>query len=581
MQRDDFARFYWFVRFCWQWCLSLIKERTILAVLAVFALAVAGIVFHFSRLQNELIRTAALHDAERYSAAIASFRSLYTSEVVGRVRTQGIEVTHDYRDRNGAIPLPATLSMLLGNSLTQDSERSAMRLYSDYPFPWRHEGGPRSDFEREALRQLRSNPDRPYYRFSERDGRPVLQYATADRMRHSCVACHNSHPDSPKTDWKVGDVRGVLEIVRPLDNFANSVQAQLKSTALIWTVFAVILFASLMYVMASHVRRRVLATQALVEKELVTRENEELQEAIQRAEIEHNKAEQAWAELSRSEKLASVGQLAAGIAHEINTPIQFVGDNVSACADMFDDVKQVVGEYRNLASELEQQHLCAETVARVRELEVELDVDYTFEDAPKAFAQSLEGVERVRTIVQAMKDFSHVDRAGARSSFDLNAALESTITVSCNEWKYVAEIDTDFADLPLVEGYPGELNQVFLNLLINASHAIQDKGTDALGKISIQTRLQDDGVRISIADTGTGISESIRKKIFDPFFTTKPVGRGSGQGLAISYNIIVKRHYGRIDLESEEGEGTTFHIWLPLTAPKQEITDAQEAVRAE
>lgn len=299
-------------------------------------------------------------------------------------------------------------------------------------------------------------------------------------------------------------------------------------------------------------------------------ENEELILTRQRMEQKNddlektlNKLKKTQDDLLQAEKMVSVGQLAAGIAHEINTPIQFVGDNVRSCSDMFDDIKGVVNEYRALVEELEHKGLVTESVAHLRALEAEVEIDYIFQDAPKAFSQCLDGIERVRTIVLAMKEFSHVDNSAKKTEFDLNASLQSTITVARNEWKYVADLETDFADIPLVFGFPSELNQVFLNILINSAHAIEDKGNEK-GTISIQTALEDDWVVVSITDTGCGIPESIRRRIFDPFFTTKEVGRGTGQGLAISYSIIVDRHQGRIDLETEEGVGSTFHIWLPL-----------------
>jgi len=196
---------------------SVFLERTILALGILACVGVVAVVWHLTRLSSELIEKTAIQGSARYAQALTEFRSLYTSEVVSRAKAQGMTITHDYKTQEGAIPLPATLSMLLGNRLEQASADGAFRLYSDYPFPWRTDGGPGDAFEREALRQLRAQPDVPYYRFEERNGEKVLRYATADFMRPSCVGCHNSHADSPKTDWKVGDVRGVLSITHPLE----------------------------------------------------------------------------------------------------------------------------------------------------------------------------------------------------------------------------------------------------------------------------------------------------------------------------------------------------------------------------
>jgi len=287
------------------------------------------------------------------------------------------------------------------------------------------------------------------------------------------------------------------------------------------------------------------------------RKNEELEQTLR-------ELKQTEAELLQADKLASVGQLAAGIAHEINTPIQFVGDNVRACTEMIEDVRRLIDAYRNLANDLEQRGEHGSRLSDIRRIEKEIDIDFIFEDMPEASAQSLDGIERVRTIVQAMKDFAHGGGSDEWSTFDINAAMKTTMTIARNELKYVANVETDFGTLPAMTGNVAELNQVFLNLLINAAHAIHDKGGE-VGVITVRTRSHEDWIVVSISDTGCGIPESIRNRIFDPFFTTKEVGRGSGQGLAISRNIIVDRHQGRLDVETTEGVGTTMHVWLPVS----------------
>ena len=278
----------------------------------------------------------------------------------------------------------------------------------------------------------------------------------------------------------------------------------------------------------------------------------------------------AQSELVHAEKLASVGQLAAGIAHEINTPIQFVGDNVRACSEMIDDLHGLFNEYRTLVEHLDQQQLCRDLVERIRQIETEIDVDFIFEDVPQATSQSLEGVERVRRIVNAMRAFSHGGKTDIKESVNLNAALENTLIVARNELKYVADIEMDFGDLPPVECFPGELNQVFLNMLVNAAHAVKDNKEIERGTIGVRTWVEDDWAVVAISDTGCGIPKSIMNKIFDPFFTTKEVGKGTGQGLAISRNIVIDSHKGRLEVESEVGQGTTFRIYLPITNSLEE-----------
>jgi signal transduction histidine kinase len=210
--------------------LRFVNDRTIMFVAIMFVVAVTLVLLHLHRMSSQLVRQTALENVGVYSEALAEFRTLYTSEVVSRAKKHGMKVTHDYEDYDDAIPLPATLSMKLGNRLGQRESGAQTYLYSDHPFPWRKDGRARDDFQRLALTQLREQPDRPVYRFEDFQGRPSLRYATADLMHKSCVSCHNTHADSPKTDWQVGDVRGMLEVVLPLENAQQQTQASFKGT---------------------------------------------------------------------------------------------------------------------------------------------------------------------------------------------------------------------------------------------------------------------------------------------------------------------------------------------------------------
>jgi len=274
--------------------------------------------------------------------------------------------------------------------------------------------------------------------------------------------------------------------------------------------------------------------------------------------------DQAEMELRQAQKLESVGRLASGIAHEINTPIQFVGDNTQFLQDSFQSLKTVLGKMCRLRDAVASGDVQHDLLTEVKRAEDESDCAYLLEEIPRAITQTMEGVERVATIVRAMKEFAHPEDKEMAPA-DLNRALMSTITVARNEWKYVADIETDLGEIPLVVCNIGDLNQVFLNLLINAAHAINDAVQEGQkGHIVVRTSMEADKVHISIADTGSGIPESIRSKIFDPFFTTKEVGRGTGQGLAIARSVIVERHKGTLNFESAVGQGTTFHIRLPI-----------------
>ncbi|MBI2567119.1 MAG: PAS domain-containing protein [Candidatus Schekmanbacteria bacterium] len=272
-------------------------------------------------------------------------------------------------------------------------------------------------------------------------------------------------------------------------------------------------------------------------------------------------------ELQQTKKLESLGRLAAGIAHEINTPIQYVGDNTTFLQEAFRGMSELCRRCVELIATARAGALSAELITELEDAIRDLDIDYLVQEVPTALAQSLEGIERVATIVRAMKDFSHPGNAEKRL-VDINRAIRSTVEVSRNEWKYVAdsELDLDPA-LPPVPCLPGELNQVLLNIIVNAAGAIADSLRDqpgAKGTIAISTNRRGEWVEIRIRDTGTGIPEPIRDKIFDPFFTTKEVGSGTGQGLTLARTIVVDRLAGSLTFESEVGKGTTFIIKLAV-----------------
>ena len=264
-------------------------------------------------------------------------------------------------------------------------------------------------------------------------------------------------------------------------------------------------------------------------------------------------------ELRQAQKLESVGRLASGIAHEINTPMQFVGDNVRFLKDSFQEIQALLLGLRAFC-----ESAGPAFAAQLASLEERLNVGYLLGEIPEALIQTEEGVERVVTIVRAMKEFAHPENRGHVRA-DLNKALLNTLTVARNELKYVADVETDFGELPMVVCSVSDLNQVFLNLLVNAAHAIGDvvSKSGQKGNIRIHTEAEGDHVLISIADNGAGIPEAIRDRIFDPFFTTKEVGRGTGQGLAIA-RAVVDRHRGSLTFQSEIGRGTTFFLRLPV-----------------
>jgi signal transduction histidine kinase len=269
-------------------------------------------------------------------------------------------------------------------------------------------------------------------------------------------------------------------------------------------------------------------------------------------------------ELAQGQKLESVGRIAAGVAHEINTSVQFISDSVRFVRHALRDVPHALADYRALAAGALSGKDVVEAARKAADTDEAADVDYFLKNAPDALDRALEGIGRVGSIVRSMTEFAHPDTR-TKADIDLNRAIKTTLNMARNEYKSVAELETDFGDIPTVHCHAGDINQVVLNLLLNAAHAISDvvEGTSRKGRIIVRTRAIGDYVEISIGDTGDGIPEDVRSRIFEPFVTTKEVGRGTGQGLALSRGIVVDKLKGSLHFETETGKGTTFFIRLP------------------
>jgi signal transduction histidine kinase len=271
-------------------------------------------------------------------------------------------------------------------------------------------------------------------------------------------------------------------------------------------------------------------------------------------------ARRAELEERHDQKLESLGRLSAGLAHEINTPIQFVGDNTRFLAGAYEDMLELLLVYRSCLAPALGEMAWPERTRQAQEAEVKADVDYLAAEIPAAVTQSLEGVERVASLVRAMKSFSYKDST-EQTYADLNEAIRTTLTVARNEVKYVADVVLDLGELPEVLCHRGDLNQVFLNLLVNAADALEDKGER--GEIRISSAAEGPTAVIRFADNGSGIPEHLRQSIFEPFFTTKGVGKGTGQGLALA-RAVLDKHGGSIEVRSTVGEGTEFILRLPI-----------------
>ena len=482
-----------------------------LLTLAALGFGGAGILlWHFSRLSSELKEAAAIEGAARYSEVLAEFRTIYTSEVVSRVRPQGIEVTHDYQSKEGAIPLPATLSLILGERIGRKGSSVQVRLYSDYPFPWREDGGPRNEFERAALGQLRRAPNEPIVQFAEIQGRPALRYATADLMRPQCVGCHNSHPDSPKTDWEVGDVRGVLEVILPMANVEAVARTGLRGTLLL-TLTLILTGLGLLAVVITGLRR-----------------SWETEERLQ-------------AQLRHSQKMETIGTLAGGIAHDFNnvlTPIlgyaNMALQDTPSESRTHSDLQHVVSAGKR-AKELVNQILAFSRRSEPERKPIQIAFIVT------------EALKLLRSSLPSTIEFpQNIDPDCGTVLADATQIHQVVMNLCTNAFHAMRE--------------SGGILEVNLDVVEVDDALARPHPKLALGPY----------VRLTVSDSGHGMDPETRDRVFEPFFTTKGVGKGTGLGLSVVHGIVVS-HGGEITVYSEPGLGTTFHVYLPRSeAPAEE-----------
>jgi signal transduction histidine kinase len=452
----------------------LLYERTLLVLTIMFCIGLVIILWHVSRLQSNLIKSVTLNNASLYAQALEEFRTLYTSEVAVRVGTKGVEVTHDYDAKEGAIPLPATLSLLLGNHIAAKGTGGQPRLYSDYPFPWRQNGGPQDDFERQALQYLRQHPDQTFTRFEYFRGRQSLRYAKADRMRESCVSCHNTHPDSPRTTWQEGDVRGVLEVILPLDAAVAQTHANLRGTFYLMITMTVFGVLGLMLVIGT-VRRSTAEAQRLS------------------------------AESARAHELTQLkSEFVTLVAHELRSPLTSItgyvelllegsgGSSAGAQRESLGIVKRNADRLLQLIDDLLD-------IARIEAGKVEL----------RRTRLDLAGL--MQEVAEALRP--QIEAKGQRLTLDLAEGL------------------------PAVTGDADRVTQILTNLLSNAHKYTRPAGSITItarreeGRVRVN--VQDTGIGLSSDDQAQLFTKFFRAQ----HRTTAGVG-GTGLGLAITRALV-------------------------------------------
>ena len=522
---------------------QFIYNNTWLLLILLFISSSSIIVWYMAKQQSALVESISIKNAQLYLGAITEFRTIYTSEVVNRLKTSNISIVHDYHGRADAIPLPATLSMLLAKRIGQRNVGTKVRLYSPFPFPWRKaDSGLQDDFGQSAWEFFQKYPDSPYFSFDVIGESRVLRYAVADQMRPDCVECHNSHPDTPKSDWKIGDVRGILDVTLPIGEFEQQAQANLMGfTWLILGASLVGLFTLLLLIgrlkfnyQQSQEKLNIEIGQGKLAQIKMLEFNEELQHTL--LELKHTQDS-----LVEQETMAALGSMVAGVAHEINTPI---GICVTAASIFEEETQDII--------------LQAEK-GKLSKLVFE---SYTKKslDSVQIMAYNL---QRACDLIDNFKQVAVDQTSHERRIFNVNTYLKAIVnSLTPQTQGQVKHVLIDCSEVLELDSFPGALSQVITNLITNSVKYGFDGITN--GVISIKVEVSADYMTIRYQDDGKGIPEKLHKKIFEPFYTTGRDSGGSGLGLHIIYNIIVQLFKGTIICHDCQGNGVVFEIMLPF-----------------
>lgn len=487
--------------------ISFFLKKNKVVIFVLFGVTAVFCIVLLQNFQKNMLESNSIEDAKLYAQAILNFRTLYTDEVVNKIQKKGgFEITHEHMGNPNAIPLPATLSIELGKLISESMSGGEIQLYSAYPFPWRVDtgGGLNDSFKRMAWAQFEKHPEDVFYEFVTEDEINYIRYAVPDRMRASCVECHNTHPSSPKKDWKVGDVRGILEIKRPVNIVSKNVTGYFEQT--MFQLFLVVAaFLILIYFLVDFLRGKIV----------------QLDQQAQLIKAQQEK-------LIYTSKLSAVGEMAGGVAHEINNPLGAIS-------------------------------VASQTLRKLHEKN-------KFDD-PRVLKTLTVIDATIERIAKIIKGLRVVSRDSSEEPFTL-CTLKEIISDSlslCSEKFKVHHVDLrvdleqpDFSKPFMAKRV--QLSQVFLNLLVNSY--------DAIAKLEqkwIEIKISSDAnyFYLRYVDSGLGIPKEVQEKMFLPFYTTKEVGKGTGLGLSISKSII-EGHKGSIEIDNSCAN-TCFLIKLPLT----------------
>lgn len=466
-----------------------------------FAIIVCAILLY--RFEESVLETNSIQDAKLFAQAISSFRTLYTSEVISKVQANtNLEITHEYKNNPHGIPLPASFSTLVGEEISKNMNGSGIQLYSPYPFPWRKEtGGLKDDFQKKAWETFSKKTDVCFYKFVTDGNLKYIRYAVPDLMRESCVHCHNTHAQSPKRGWKTGDLRGILEIKRPVHTVNASITSTINQTM---TQLTAIVLAFLGVIYFLIIRLHDTNSRLDRNRDLISAQQEELVHAS---------------------RLSALGEMAGGVAHEINTPLGIL--------------KLFTGQLKREIQE----------VPDVTRMSAVLEkIDQT--------------IDRITKIVEGMRMLSRDGSLDPFHTLSVKEIVEDVATLVKEKFRNqdtvfrLQEISSDLK----IECRSVEIGQVILNLLNNAYDAVASLSEKW---VEIKAQKIDNKIQIIITDSGKGIPKEISSKVFDPFFTTKEVGKGTGIGLSIS-NRIIKSHNGTLKI-NHDCPNTQFVITLPAS----------------